>query len=133
MVKDKDYIRKNREWLEAVSKEEGVISLPKGVYYKVLASGKGDNRHPKLNSVITVHYTGKTINGKVFDSTIGGIPLAVRLSELIEGWIVALQQMCIGDKWEIYIPSEMGYGKYSQPGIPSGSTLIFQIELIGIA
>lgn len=133
MAKNKDYIRKNREWLEAVSKEEGVLPLPNGIYYKVLASGKDDNRHPKPNSVITVHYTGKTINGNVFDSSIGGVPLAVRLSELIDGWIVALQQMCIGDKWEIYIPSEMGYGKYSQPRIPSGSTLIFQIELIGIA
>ena len=63
----------------------------------------------------------------------GGIPIAFRLNELIEGWIVAMQQMCIGDKWEIYIPAEMGYGKFSQHGIPGGSTLIFEIELFGIA
>ena len=62
-----------------------------------------------------------------------GAPLAVRLCDLIEGWIIALQQMCVGDKWEIYIPAEMGYGKVSQPGIPGGSTLIFEIELLGIA
>ena len=48
-------------------------------------------------------------------------------------WIIAMQQMHIGDKWELYIPAEMGYGKFSQPGIPGGSTLIFEIELLGIA
>ena len=53
--------------------------------------------------------------------------------DLIEGWIIAIQQMHIGDKWELYIPAEMGYGKFSQPGIPGGSTLIFEIELLGIA
>lgn len=59
--------------------------------------------------------------------------MACRLSNLIDGWIIALQRMHVGDKWEIYIPAEMGYGKYSQLGIPGGSTLIFEIELIGIA
>ena len=59
--------------------------------------------------------------------------LACRLCDLIEGWIIAMQQMHIGDKWELYIPAEMGYGKFSQPGIPGGSTLIFEIELLGIA
>jgi hypothetical protein len=54
------------------------------------------------------------------------------LCDLIEGWIIAIQQMHIGDKWELYIPAEMGYGKFSQPGIPGGSTLIFEIELLGL-
>ncbi|MDE6634782.1 MAG: FKBP-type peptidyl-prolyl cis-trans isomerase, partial [Bacteroidaceae bacterium] len=84
-------------------------------------------------SIITAHYTGRTIDGKPFDSSRGGAPLACRLCDLIEGWIVSLQQMHIGDKWEIYIPAEMGYGRFSQPGIPGGSTLIFEIELLGIA
>ena len=79
------------------------------------------------------HYTGKTIDGKQFDSSRGGAPLAIRLCDLIDGWIIALQQMCVGDKWEVYIPAEMGYGRFSQPGIPGGSTLIFEIELLGIA
>ncbi len=95
---------------------------------------------------MTAHYTGRTINGKTFDSSRGGVPLACRLCDLIEGWIIAMQQMHIGDKWaldlwslatnrtqEVYIPAEMGYGKFSQPGIPGGSTLIFEIELLGIA
>lgn len=128
-----EYIKSNKEWLEAKSKEEGVKPLPKGIYYKVLKQGNMSSATPQQRSIITAHYTGRTINGKKFDSSLGGIPLACRLCDLIEGWIIALQQMHIGDKWEIYIPTEMGYGKFSQPGIPGGSTLIFEIELIGIA
>ena len=115
----KDYIQANKDWLAAKATEEGVKPLPKGIYYKVLATGAS-------------HYTGWTINGKKFDSSRGGTPAAFRLSDLIEGWIIAMQQMCVGDKWEIYLPAEMGYGKFSQPGIPGGSTLIFEIELLGI-
>ena len=98
-----------------------------------MAEGKADGRHPDPRSIVTVHYTGRTIDGKQFDSSRGGVPPAFRLSDLIGGWIVAMQQMCVGDKWEIYIPAEMGYGKFSQPGIPGGSTLVFEIELLGIA
>ena len=129
----REYAQANKEWLVNKSQEEGVKPLPKGVYYKVLAEGKGDGKLPSPRSVVTAHYTGRTINGKQFDSSRGSVPLAIRLCDLIEGWIIAMQQMCVGDKWEVYIPAEMGYGKFSQPGIPGGSTLIFEIELIGIA
>ena len=105
----REYIIANRKWLEDKAKEEGVEALPKGIYYK------------------------GTIDGKKFDTSIGGTPIAMRLSDLIDGWIIALQQMHVGDQWELYIPAEMGYGKYSQPGIPGGSTLIFDFELIGVA
>ena len=99
---------------------------------KIPATGASDGKHPTPRSIVTAHYTGWTINGKKFDSSRGGTPAAFRLSDLIEGWIIAMQQMCVGDKWEIYLPAEMGYGKFSQPGIPGGSTLIFEIELLGI-
>lgn len=127
------YAEANKEWLAAKSREEGVKPLPKGIYYKVLTEGKADGLHPTPRSIVTAHYTGRTINGKKFDSSCGGAPLAIRLCDLIEGWIVAMQAMCVGDKWEVYIPAEMGYGKFSQPGIPGGSTLVFEIELLGIA
>ena len=120
----REYTQANKDWLTAKAQEEGVKPLPKGIYYKVLAEGKADGK---------AHYTGRTINGKPFDSSLGGVPLAIRLCDLIEGWIIAMQQMCVGDKWEVYIPAEMGYGKFSQPGIPGGSTLIFELELLGIA
>ena len=142
----REYIQANKDWLEAKAKEEGVKALPKGIYYKVLSEGRSssarllpegrknqDSAMPTVRSIITAHYTGRTIDGKQFDSSRGGVPLACRLCDLIEGWIIAIQQMHIGDKWELYIPTEMGYGKFSQPGIPGGSTLIFEIELLGIA
>ena len=109
----REYAQANKEWLAAKAQEEGVRPLSKGVYYKVLTEGKAD--------------------GRQFDSSRGGAPLAIRLCDLIEGWIIAMQQMCVGDRWEVYIPAEMGYGKFSQPGIPGGSTLIFEIELLGMA
>ena len=115
----REYIKANKDWLEAKAKEEGVKALPKGIYYKVLSEGNQDSSKPTARSIITAHYTGKTIDGKQFDSSRGGVPLACRLCDLIEGW-------------KIYIPAEMGYGKFSQPGIPGGSTLIFEIELLGI-
>ena len=129
----REYVQANREWLEAKSKEEGVKALSRGIYYKVLKEGNQSSEQPNIRSIITAHYTGKTINGKKFDSSRGRAPLACRLCDLINGWIIALQQMHIGDKWELYIPAEMGYGCFSQPGIPGGSTLIFEIELLGIA
>ena len=98
----------------------------------MLSEGNQDSPQPQVRSIIRVHYTGKTIDGKVFDSSRGGVHLACRLSDLIEGWIISIQQMHIGDKWEIYIPEEMDYGKFSQSGISGGSTIIFEIELLGI-
>ncbi len=135
IMNKREYAQANKAWIEAKAKaqEEGVKALPKGIYYKVLSEGRNDGRHPSPRSIVTAHYTGWTINGKKFDSSRGGAPLAIRLCDLIEGWIIAMQQMCVGDRWEVYIPAEMGYGKFSQPGIPGGSTLVFDIELLGIA
>mgnify|MGYP003404796189 FL=1 len=127
-----DYIQANRDWLASKSQEAGVKEIAKGILYKVIKKGKNDGRHPNMGSVVTVHYTGWTINGKKFDSSRGGVAPAFRLRGLIEGWTIALQQMCVGDKWELYIPAERGYGRFSQPGIPGGSTLIFEVELLAI-
>ena len=127
------YTEANRLWLEQKAQEPEVRALGKGVYYKVINEGAPSPKHPAPNSIVVAHYTGRTIDGKTFDSSVGGAPLAIRLRELIPGWIMALQQMRIGDKWEIYLSAEMGYGRVAQPGIPGGSTLIFEIELLQIA
>lgn len=127
-----EYIEKNKQWLSDKAKEPGVKALDGGIFYKVLKSGTKDSCTPNRGSVVTVHYTGKTINGKTFDSSRGGVAPAFRLRDLIPGWIIALQQMHVGDKWEVYIPAEKAYGKLNQPGIPGGSTLIFEIELINV-
>lgn len=127
-----EYARANKEWLAEKGKEEGVTRLAKGVCYKVLQAGSEGGKQPTPSSVVSCHYLGRTIDGKCFDTSLGGYPLAIRLRDLIEGWVIALQQMRVGDKWEIYIPSELGYGSFSQPGIPANSTLIFEIELLGV-
>ena len=72
----REYIKANKDWLEAKAKEEGVKALPKGIYYKVLSEGNQDSSKPTARSIITAHYTGKTIDGKQFDSSRGGVPLA---------------------------------------------------------
>ncbi len=128
----KAYAIANTKWLEMKAKEQGVMPLDGGVYYKVITEGRADGVHPSPNSVISAHYTGRLTDGRQFDSSIGGAPLAIRPRNLIKGWVVALEKMCIGDRWEVYIPAGMGYGKFSQPGIPGGSTLIFEIELLRI-
>ncbi len=128
-----EYIERNRQWLRDMAGQPGVKALDKGIFYRIVKKGKSEGPTPNRNSVVIVHYTGKTINGKKFDSSLGGTPPALRLRELIPGWVIALTKMRAGDKWEIYLPAEMGYGRFSQPGIPSGSTLIFEIELIDFA
>lgn len=128
----KAYAIANKKWLEQKAQEEGVMPLEGGVYYKVLKEGVADGVHPALSDVISAHYTGRLIDGREFDSSRGGAPLAIRSRDLIKGWIVALEKMCVGDVWEVYIPAGMGYGKFSQPGIPGGSTLVFEIELLRI-
>lgn len=125
-----EYVEKNKAWLAAKAAEPGVRSLDRGVFYKVVKNGNPKGACPGRGSVVTVHYTGKTINGKTFDSSRGGTAPAFRLRELIPGWIKALQHMRPGDRWEVYIPAEQAYGKLNQPGIPGGSTLIFDIELL---
>lgn len=128
-----DYIARNLEWLAGKATEQGVRPLDGGIYYKVIRSGQKSGPSPNRGSVVTAHYTGKTINGKTFDSSRGGVAPAFRLRDLIPGWIIALQQMHPGDRWEVYIPASKAYGRTNQPGIPGGSTLIFDIELIGVA
>lgn len=128
----KEYIGKNKQWLADKAKEPGVEKLDKGILYKVIKKGNQNLPSPSKSSVVTAHYTGSLITGKKFDSSRGGTPPAFRLRDLIQGWIIAMQKMHPGDRWEIYLPAEMGYGKMNQPGIPGGSTLVFDIELLAV-
>lgn len=131
MAKEQQILN-NRRWLLDKANEPGVEEVAKGIYRKALNRSNGSVPSPNRNSVVVMHYTGSLINGKKFDSSRGGAPMAVRLRELIPGLVIAMQQMHVGDRWEIYIPAEMGYGKRSVPGIPGGSTLIFDVELKSI-
>ena len=132
MSKKEIYKQKNIQFLKDLSAEEGIMSLPRGLYYKVLEQGNG-SISPTVRSIVSVHYRGTLIDGKEFDNSYKrNYPEAFRLCDVIDGWQIALQQMHVGDKWIIYIPYELGYGSKACAGIPAFSTLIFEVELLGI-
>ena len=132
MSKKEIYKNKNIEFLKELSIQEGMNSLPCGIYYKVLQTGEG-KVSPTVRSIVSVHYRGTLIDGKEFDNSYKrNCPEAFRLCDVIDGWQIALQQMHVGDKWMIYIPFEMGYGSKASGPIPGFSTLIFEVELLGI-
>lgn len=133
MGKKEEYREKNLQFLEDLSLQEGICSLPCGIYYRVIEEGSGAIC-PNVRSIVTVHYKGSLTNGRVFDNSYErNCPEAFRLCDVIDGWQLALRQMHTGDKWMIYIPSAMGYGSRASGPIPAFSTLIFEVELLGIA
>ena len=121
------------KWLAEKAEEEGVVTLPSGLMYKVLKSGDGDY-HPTADSTCSCHYAGTLIDGTEFDSSYGrGEPTDFAPNQVIKGWTEAMQLMVEGDKWEMYIPSELGYGESgSPPKIQGGDALVFQMELLEI-
>ena len=120
-----DFLAKN-------AKAEGVKVLEGGVQYKVLKEGNG--ALPKDTSRVRVHYEGKTLDGKVFDSSYKrGEPADFRANQVIKGWTEALTHMPAGSIWEVYIPQELAYGERQQGAdIKPFSMLIFKIELLEV-
>ncbi|MBV7440840.1 FKBP-type peptidyl-prolyl cis-trans isomerase [Weeksellaceae bacterium TAE3-ERU29] len=126
---------KGKEFIEAKKKEAGIKTTESGIAYKVIKQGTG--KQAKLGDVVKVKYTGKTIDGKVFDSSEQsqpeGIEFPLTQGSLIPGWIEAVQLMKEGGKAEFYIPSELGYGDNAAgPDIKPGSTLVFDLELVEV-
>mmetsp|Transcript_32511 Transcript_32511/g.36013 ORF Transcript_32511/g.36013 Transcript_32511/m.36013 type:complete len:235 (-) Transcript_32511:109-813(-) len=121
------------DFLAENAKKEGVISLASGLQYKVLTKGEGAY-HPTKDSPCSCHYEGKLLNGKVFDSSYErGEPTTFAPNQVIKGWTEAMQLMVEGDKFELYIPSELAYGDSGAGAdIPAGAVLTFQIEIIDI-
>ncbi len=118
-------------FLATNAKAPGVRVLPSGVQYKVVREGPPGGRRPGPNDEVKVHYEGKLIDGKVFDSSYErGQPAAMPLPALIPAWVEALQLMRPGDEWILYVPPELGYGAEGGGEIPPNSVLIFRIELI---
>merc|ERR1712010_378682 len=121
------------KYLEENKNKEGVITLPSGLQYKVLKKGSGAH-HPTKDSPCECHYEGTLIDGTEFDSSYKrGSPTTFAPDQVIKGWTEAMQLMVEGDKWEMYIPSDLAYGESgSPPKIPGGSALIFRMEIIKI-
>lgn len=122
----------NAAFLETNKKAEGVKTTASGLQYKVINTGKG--KVPSATDKVTVHYTGKLIDGTVFDSSVErNDPITFELNGVIPGWTEALQLMHEGDKWMLYIPYELAYGERGAgEQIPPYSTLIFEVELIKV-
>ena len=107
------------------------IETESGLLYRIIQEGFGEV--PLLEDKVIVHYTGKLVDGTVFDSSINkGETAAFKVSGLIKGWQEALLIMPVGSKWELVVPSILGYGEKIQGNIPGMSTLIFEVELLGI-
>lgn len=125
--------RKNGEaFLTENAKREGIKVTESGLQYEVLESGKGDS--PKASDNVEVHYTGKLIDGTVFDSSVErGVPASFGVTQVIPGWVEALQLMHEGDKWRLYIPSDLAYGPNGAGGvIGPNMTLISDVELLRV-
>ena len=120
------------KFLAENKKQEGVVTLPSGLQYKILQAGNGSK--PKASDSVKCHYEGKLINGQIFDSSIRrGEPAVFPVSGVIAGWVEALQLMPVGSKWQLYIPSELAYGKHGAgQSIGPNETLIFDVELLEI-
>lgn len=128
-----EYKEQNLLFLEEIALQEGIKKLAGGILYKVTEPGSG-TISPRLDNVVSVHYRGTLIDGREFDNSYErNCPEAFRLNQVIEGWQIALQQMHVGDKWVVYIPYTSGYGNRASGPIPAFSTLIFEVELLGIA
>lgn len=124
--------KEGEAFLEKNKKMPGVVTTASGLQYKVIEYGKGDS--PKLEDKVKVHYQGTLIDGREFDSSYKrGEPIEFGLQGVIPGWTEALQLMHVGDKWELYIPSNLAYGEMQRSElIGPNTTLIFTVELLEI-
>ncbi len=122
----------NPKWLEGNGKKAGITTTASGLQYEVLAKGLG--KSPVKGEQVLVNYTGKLLDGTVFDaSERHGGPATFGVGQVIEGWNEALQLMKEGDKWRLYIPSDLAYGENGPPNIGPNQILIFDVELVKVS
>lgn len=123
--------RAGEEFLAENKTKAGVVTTESGLQYKVIKNGKG--KKPTANDRVKVHYHGTLIDGTVFDSSVNrGEPATFGVTQVIKGWTEALQLMPVGSKWTLYIPYNLAYGTQNMGNIKPYSTLIFEVELLGI-
>lgn len=137
-MEQKKAIEKNRNMAEGEAflrenaKRESVVTLPSGLQYEILREGSGAT--PVATDRVKVHYEGRLIDGTVFDSSVQrGEPASFGVTQVIKGWVEALQLMQVGSKWKLYIPQDLAYGDRGAGGqIGPYATLIFEVELLDI-
>lgn len=120
-----------KAFFEKLKENKNIVELPSGLRYEIVQPGKG--AYPGPTDTVQVNYTGKLINGTVFDSSVpSGKPAEIALNQVIPGWTEGLQKINVGGRIRLYIPSQLAYGDSGQQGIPPGATLIFDIELLDV-
>jgi FKBP-type peptidyl-prolyl cis-trans isomerase FklB len=126
--------KSDQAWLADKADEPGVVATGTGLMYKVLVDGPTPGKSPKLNSKTVCNYEGALTDGSVFDSSYArGQTLTFKPKQVIAGWTEAMQLMKEGDTWELYIPSELGYGDSGYAGaIPGKAALVFKLEMIEV-
>ena len=126
-------LKAGQDFLDANKQKPGIVALPSGLQYEVITMGEGPK--PSAASKVTCHYHGTLIDGTVFDSSVHrGQPATFPLNMVIKGWTEGLQLMPEGSKWRFFIPPHLGYGdRQVSAQIGPNSTLIFEVELIGIS
>ena len=120
------------KFLAENKKEDNVVELPSGLQHEIITEGKGDI--PNATDTVECHYHGTLIDGTVFDSSVQrGQPAVFGVTQVIKGWVEALQLMPVGSKWKLFVPSDMAYGEQGAGDlIQPNTTLIFEVELLGI-
>lgn len=132
-VQGEENVKKGADYLAENGKKQGVTTTASGLQYEVITMGTGPK--PSDTSQVKVHYTGRLIDGTVFDSSVDrGEPAVFPVNRVIPGWVEGLQLMPVGSKFKFHIPSELAYGSGGAPGgqIPPNSVLVFEVELLEI-
>eukprot|EP00444_Apocalathium_aciculiferum_P000926 CAMPEP_0183388524 /NCGR_PEP_ID=MMETSP0370-20130417/4150_1 /TAXON_ID=268820 /ORGANISM="Peridinium aciculiferum, Strain PAER-2" /LENGTH=207 /DNA_ID=CAMNT_0025567487 /DNA_START=65 /DNA_END=688 /DNA_ORIENTATION=+ len=120
------------KFLAEKAKSPDVVKLSSGLMYKVIKNGTGTT-HPSLDTPCLCNYKGSLVNGFEFDSSFKrGEPATFAPEQVIKAWTEAMQLMVEGDEWELYVPSDLGYGEQGNGDIPGGATLIFDMQLLKI-
>jgi len=121
-----------KAFLAENAKRSEVVTLPSGLQYEIITAGTGAT--PQASDSVKVHYHGTTIDGNVFDSSVSrGEPATFGVTQVISGWVEALQLMPVGSKWKLFIPSELAYGAQGAgQAIAPHASLIFEVELLNI-
>jgi FKBP-type peptidyl-prolyl cis-trans isomerase len=129
-VSDALSIANNQKFLADYAKQPHIVIRPSGLMFRIIQNGYG--KRPQSTDTVKVYYTGKLINGVIFDGTSPGLPASFKLNSVIPGWIEALQLMREGDHWQLIIPPNLGYGVRGQGdgAIPPNQDLIFDIKLL---
>jgi FKBP-type peptidyl-prolyl cis-trans isomerase FklB len=125
-------IQEGKNFLAENAKRAEVKTTASGLQYEIITEGKGAT--PKASDSVTVHYHGTLLNGNVFDSSVSrGEPATFGVTQVIQGWVEALQLMPVGSKWKLYIPSELAYGAQGAgQSIAPHTALVFEVELLDI-